>query len=40
MGSGFDRTFKPDSKRAAVYAKLYGKYIALGGCLEGFLRTL
>jgi L-ribulokinase len=40
MGSGFDKTFKPDSKRAAVYAKLYEKYVALGGCLEGFLRSL
>jgi L-ribulokinase len=40
MGSGFDKTFKPDSRRAAVYAKLYEKYVALGGCLEGFLRAL
>jgi L-ribulokinase len=40
MGSGFDKTFKPDSKRAAQYAKLYEKYVALGGALEGFLRTL
>jgi L-ribulokinase len=40
MGSGFDKTFKPDSRRAAAYAKLYDRYIALGGCLEGFLRAL
>jgi L-ribulokinase len=40
MGSGFDKVYKPDSRRAAAYAKLYEKYVALGGALEGFLRTL
>ncbi len=40
MGSGFDMTFTPDRKRAAVYDKLYRKYKALGEGLEGLLKTL
>jgi L-ribulokinase len=40
MGSGFDKVFKPDSKRAAVYGKLYKNYASLGGSLEGLLRSL
>ena len=40
MGSGFDRTFKPDRSRAGVYEKLYRRYLELGGSLEGFLRAL
>ncbi len=34
MGSGFDMTFTPDRKRAAVYDGLYRKYLALGDSLE------
>ncbi len=40
MGSGFDKIFKPDRKRAAVYEKLYGTYTSLGGSLTGLLRAL
>ena len=40
MGSGFDMTFKPNRARAALYAKLYRKYVSLGQALEGLLRTL
>ncbi len=40
MGSGFDMTFKPDRKRAKIYAGLYKKYCALGESLEGFLKAL
>jgi L-ribulokinase len=40
MGSGFDMTFTPNRKRAALYDKLYGKYVALASSLEGLLRTL
>lgn len=40
MGCGFDMVFKPDRKRAAMYDRLYQKYLALGRSLEGLLRTL
>jgi L-ribulokinase len=40
MGSGFDKIFKPDKKRAAAYARQYGTYTSLGGSLTGLLRTL
>jgi len=40
MGSGFDRTFKPDRRKSALYGKLYARYATLGGSLEGFLRAL
>jgi L-ribulokinase len=40
MGSGFDMTFTPDRKRAAVYDGLYRKYRALGDSLEGLLKAL
>jgi L-ribulokinase len=40
MGSGFDRTFKPDRRRAAVYGRLYGKYAEAGTQLESLLRRL
>ena len=40
MGSGFDMTFTPDRKRAALYNKLYEKYASLASSLEGILRTL
>jgi L-ribulokinase len=40
MGSGFDMTFTPDRKRAALYNKLYEKYANLASSLEGILRTL
>ncbi len=40
MGSGFDKTFTPDRKRAALYDKLYAKYTSLAASLEALLRTL
>ncbi len=40
MGSGFDKIFTPDKKRAAAYRKLYGTYTSLGGSLTGLLRAL
>jgi L-ribulokinase len=40
MGSGFDMTFTPDRKRSALYDKMYRRYVALAGSLEGFLRAL
>jgi len=40
MGSGFDKIFKPDKKRAAAYEKLYSTYTSLGGSLTGLLRAL
>ena len=40
MGSGFDKTFTPDRKRATLYDGLYKKYVALASSLEGLLRTL
>jgi L-ribulokinase len=40
MGSGFDRVFKPDAKRAAWYRTAYGRYLELGKALEGLLRGL
>ncbi len=40
MDAGYDRTYKPDRKRAALYDKLYKRYVSLGGALEGILRTL
>jgi len=40
MASGFDMTFKPDGKRSALYNKMYTRYTALAGSLEGILRAL
>jgi L-ribulokinase len=40
MGSGFDRTFTPDKKRAVQYQALYRRYMELGACLEPILRSL
>ena len=40
MGSGFDKIFKPDKKRAAIYGKLYATYTSLGRSLTELLRTL
>ena len=40
MGSGFDKTFKPDRRRAALYTRLYRRYMDLGKALEGLLRSL
>jgi L-ribulokinase len=40
MGSGFDRTFTPDKKRAARYNVLYRRYADLGERLEPVLRGL
>lgn len=40
MGSGFDRTFKPDRKRAGVYDKLYRRYLELGKAIEPILREM
>ncbi len=40
MGSGFDKKYTPDKKRAALYNKLYGAYMDLGKSLEGLLRRL
>jgi L-ribulokinase len=40
MGSGFDKTFTPDRKRATLYKKLYERYVGLGRSLEPLLRTL
>lgn len=34
MGQGFDATYHPDKTRAALYAKRYEKYKALGNCIE------
>jgi len=34
MGQGFEREYRPDPERAAVYDKLYAKYIKLGGLIE------
>ncbi len=34
MGQGFDMEYKPDSKRSAVYAKRYQKYLEIGSQLE------
>jgi L-ribulokinase len=40
MGSGYDRTFKPDRKKTAVYQVLYRRYVELGKGLETFLGAL
>ncbi len=40
MGSGFDRTIKPDRRRAALYTKLYQRYLELGKALEPIVRAL
>jgi L-ribulokinase len=40
MGSGFDKVFKPDKKRAAAYGRMYATYTSLGGSLAGLLRKL
>lgn len=34
MGQGFDMEYKPDSKRVAVYAARYQKYLEIGSQLE------
>ena len=34
MGQGFDVTYQPDAGRAAIYAKRYSKYEALGNFTE------
>ena len=40
MGSGFNRTYTPNSENAAVYGGLYRKYSLLGNTLEPQLRDL
>ncbi|HEY9594712.1 MAG TPA: ribulokinase [Spirochaetia bacterium] len=40
MGSGFDKVFKPDRKRAAFYTEQYKRYAELGKSLESFLGAL
>ncbi|HUV07315.1 MAG TPA: ribulokinase [Spirochaetia bacterium] len=40
MGSGFARTFVPDPARAAMYDRLYKRYLRLGKILEPELRSL
>jgi L-ribulokinase len=40
MGSGFDRVFTPDARRAAFYRKAYVRYLELGAALEGLSRKL
>ena len=40
MGSGYDKTFKPDRRRAAVYQGLYKRYAELGKGLETLLGAL
>jgi L-ribulokinase len=40
MGSGFDKVFKPDRRRADYYRASYRRYVALAGSLEGFLKSL
>jgi L-ribulokinase len=40
IGSGFSRTFTPDSGRARAYDGLYRKYLDLGRALEPLLRGL
>jgi len=40
MGSGFDLSFKPDKKRAALYSEMYRKYLRLGESLADQLRAL
>jgi L-ribulokinase len=40
MGSGFDRIFKPDARRAVFYRKAYARYLELGAALEGLSRKL
>lgn len=34
MGQGFDMEYKPDAKKASVYAKRYQKYLEIGSQLE------
>lgn len=34
MGHGFEAEYHPDEKNAAVYAKRYNKFLALGNCIE------
>jgi L-ribulokinase len=40
MGSGFIKTYEPDQRHTAFYAKLYAQYKKLGGTLEEQLREL
>jgi L-ribulokinase len=35
MGQGFEATYTPNPKAAAIYAKRYAKYLALGAFLDG-----
>lgn len=35
MNSGFDATYQPNADKAAVYRHLYGRYLELGGFVEG-----
>jgi L-ribulokinase len=37
MGRGLDREYHPDSHRAALYNKLYEKYLKLGRFIENEL---
>jgi L-ribulokinase len=34
MGGGFEKTYTPNAQNAALYARLYEKYIALGKLIE------
>jgi L-ribulokinase len=34
MGSGFEKVYKPDPQNAAIYTRLYEKYIKLGEAVE------
>ena len=40
MGSGFDKTFKPDRRMAGTYQAAYKRYTELGTSLESLLRGL
>lgn len=40
MGSGFSKTFTPQSETAAIYRELYNRYITLGLTLESFLSAM
>jgi L-ribulokinase len=40
MGSGFDKTFKPDRRAASFYQAAYKRYTGLGTSLEALLRGL
>jgi L-ribulokinase len=40
MGSGFDRTYTPERRRAALYTRLFARYTELGTALAPLLRRL